>query len=430
MSKTDSYLSLLRENADFRRLWTAQLISLGGDWFASVALLGLTQELTGSRFYAGLILAANMLPHFLFSPLAGVVADRLDRRRLMIAADIARAFLALGLLLPRSAETAWIGVASLAAIAAFGAFFTPASTAAMPNLVPENQLARANVLMSSSWGVMLAIGAALGGVVASAFGRDTAFLVNSVSFLVSAAFILAIKARFSLEAGRSAQRIAPVRDVREGVAYARSDKRVTALLATKAGFGLGAGLIALLPIFATDVFRAGDIGIGLLFAARGLGALLGPFGARWFVRENERRLFIAIGGAMALYGVAYSLFPAMPTLLVALPIVTLAHLGGGAQWTMSVYGLQRITPDYIRGRIFAFDFGLVTLTMSLSLLAAGRLAESFDPRRVMAAMALIVFCYAFAWTFVTRGFWSSGSLTRLRRRKTTPVEGMPIGESD
>lgn len=406
MPPTRPYAGLISHNSDFRKLWGAALISFGGDWFAGVALLGLTLELTGSGFYSGVILAANMLPFFLLSPVAGVVADRVDRKRLMVAADLVRAVLALGMLLVRSPETVWIGITSLAAIALSGAFFAPASQAALPNLVTKQQLGPANVLMGSSWGTMLAVGAALGGILATVLGRDAAFLINSLSFVASALLIIRIRGRFSEEKS-SASEVHPLRDLLDGVAYARSDRRVKALLATKLAFGLGGGTIGLLPVFATQIFDAGDAGIGFLFAARGLGVVLGPFAARAFVGESENRLFGAVGVAMAVFGLAYLAFPTLPTLWLAAPLALLAHTGGGAHWIMSSYGLQKLTPDHLRGRITSFDYGLVTVTMSISLLVTGGAAESFDPRLVMQVLAAIAIGFAAIWAVVTRDLWST-----------------------
>lgn len=403
MRMSSAYIDLIRDRPDFRRLFIAELISLGGDWFASVALIGLTLELTGSDFYSAVILAANFLPHFLFSPVAGVLADRIDRKKIMVAADLARCVLALGMLFVQSPSTVWIGIASLASIATCGSFFTPASQAALPNLVSKDQLGPANVLLSSAWGVMLAVGAGLGGLVAMQFGRDTAFIVNSISFACSAFFVVRTRGSFSIS--KPAEAPHPIRDFMEGLRYARGHKMVLALLGAKAGFGLGTGVVALLPVFATRIFHAGDLGIGLMFAGRGLGALFGPFGARIFVGESTTRLFLAIGGAMALYGVSYLVFPSMPAIWLAAAMVLIAHLGGGSQWVMSTYGLQQIVPDHVRGRIFAFDFGIVTLTMSASFLTAGWLAESLGPKPVMVALATFEIVYAAIWTLATRRFW-------------------------
>ncbi|MDQ4142260.1 MAG: MFS transporter, partial [Actinomycetota bacterium] len=334
MTRLAPVRSLLASNADFRRLWFAQLISFGGDWFNQVALLGLVLHLTGSALSSGLVIAAGILPQFLFATIAGPVADRFNRKRLMIVADLARVVLALGMLLVRSPGTVWVGLVCLAGISTFAAFFQPASGASLPNLVKPGELAAANTLMSSSWGTMLALGAALGGWVAAQFGRDAAFVLNAASFALSAFLILRIKGRFSV-ATRSSVEAHPVRDIREGFVYARSDRRIIALLVTKAGFGLGVGVIALLPVLATRTFNASDAGIGLLFAARGLGALLGPFAAAAYAGDDERRLFLALGGSMGLYGLTYLLVSQIPTLALAAVLAVVAHMGGGAQWVLS-----------------------------------------------------------------------------------------------
>jgi MFS family permease len=187
---------LVAHNPNFRRLWLAHLISLGGDWFNQVALLGLVLELTDSALNSGLVLAAGILPQFLFATVSGPVADRFNRKVLMIVSDVARVLLALGMLLVRSDENVWIGILCMAGISAFSAFFQPASGASLPNLVKPEELALANTLMSASWGTMLAVGAALGGWVASSLGRDTAFLLNAGSFALSAFLIVRMNARF------------------------------------------------------------------------------------------------------------------------------------------------------------------------------------------------------------------------------------------
>ena len=203
----------------------------------------------------------------------------------------------------------------------------------------------------------------------------------------------------------------PLGDLSEGVRWARSDRRVLALLAQKVGFGLGMGMIGLLPVFATRVFGARDAGIGLLYAARGLGTLLGPFAARPFVGTRLRRLFPVIAASMALFGVAYAVFPAAPGLWSAAVIVLVAHVGGGTQYTMTGYSLQLLTPDHVRGRIMAFELTAVTLTMSLSLLLAGRAAETFDPRAVVEALAALTVAYAAVWALATRRLWRGRGVT-------------------
>jgi MFS family permease len=392
-------VSLLRRNREFRRLYLASMISLGGDWFLLVALFGLVLDLTGSAVAVALLLAVQDLTYFFCSPAAGVLADRLDRRRLMVVADLARAVLCLGFLFVRSDSTVWVAYALLACMATFSAGFEPASAAALPNLVEDEDLSTANALSGSLWGTMLAVGAALGGIVTALLGRDTAIVVDAISFLGSAWLIFRIHRAFTVDVRETHDSIR--RASVETVRYARRDHRVLALLAVKFGWGMAGGVLVLIPVFAHDVYHAGDMAIGLLMAARGVGALVGPFAARSRLGPQDRRLFGVIGVALGVFGMGYALLGVVPGLLLALPAVAIAHLGGGAQWMLSTYGLQRIVPDHIRGRIFAFDGMLVTLTFGLSSLLTGWLADHHAPRAVALAMGCVALLWAAVWTWLT-----------------------------
>ncbi len=395
-------LELLRRNPDFRRLYFAQLISFGGDWFMTVALFGLVHMLTGSAIFVALTITVPQLAFFLLSPVGGALADRLDRRRLMIVADLARACLCLPLLLVDSRDQVWLVFVLLASISAFEACFEPASSAAIPNVVDPEDLAAANSLVGSAWGTMLAVGAAAGGVVVTLFGRDAAIVGNSVSFLLSAWLLWRVRRAFSERHDEHVQHPSILEATRETAAYARRDHRVLALLGVKAGFGLAAGVLVLIAVFATDVFKEGDLGIGLLMASRGVGALIGPFLGRAIAGPDDRRLFTAIGLALAVFGGSYMVFGLSPSLLVAAPIVLCAHLGGGAQWTLSTYGLQRLTPDRIRGRIFAFDYALVTLSLGVSSFVAGWLADTVGPRPAVIGLGGVALAWSGTWWVLSR----------------------------
>jgi hypothetical protein len=171
------------------------------------------------------------------------------------------------------------------------------------------------------------------------------------------------------------------------------------------------------------VFHAGDRGTGILWAFRGLGAFLGPFLARRYTRDL-RGLFLAIGVSFAVYGTFYGVFPLMGGLWTAAPFVMLAHLGGGTQWTLSTYGLQILVPDRIRGRVMAFDFAFVTLTLGASILAAGWAADHADPRVVMGVMASVAVAYAVVWSALTTPIRRSGAGMGLVGG-TTPTREAP-----
>lgn len=406
-----SALRLLRTNRDFTRLYVAQLISFAGDWFATVALLGLALELTGSSAVASLVLVLQTGPFFLVSPLAGVLADRLDRRKLLITADVARAVIALGFLLARDAGTLWIALLCVALLSVGAAFFEPTSSASLPNLVEEDDLPAANALIGSAWGTMLAVGAALGGLVAAILGRDAAFLLNAVSFVASALLIIGIHRSLRAPAqdrGATAPSGAgPVRrsvqgELAETLALARGSRMLGALLLTKTTFGVGMGVVLLLAVFATDVFGEGDAGIGALFAARGAGALVGPFLARRRMGGNDAALLSTIAVALGAFLVGYALLPLMPLLILGALSVFVAHLGGGAQWTLSSYGLQRLVADEIRGRVFSFDYALVLATTTLSTLVAGFLTAAVGPQVALYTLVAATALSGLVWVAWTR----------------------------
>jgi MFS family permease len=395
------YLRLLRTNPAFARLYAAQLTSFAGDWFATVALIGLAYELSGSAAVASLVLVLQTGGFALASPLAGMLADRFDRRLLLVGSDLARVPVALAFLLAREPDTLWIAFVAVVLLAVAAAVFEPTSSASLPNLVDDEDLPTANVLVGSAWGTMLAVGAGLGGIVAATLGRDAAFVTNAASFAISAWLILGI--RRPLRAPRESDDASVVAGgIGAAITFARSTHQVAAFLLSKTSFGVGTGVIALYAVFGRDVFGAGDAGIGVLFAARGLGALVGPFVARAVMGTDDRGLVRGIAVSFGLAAGGYLVFPLSPALWVAAACVFAAHCGGGAQWTLSTLGLQRATPDGIRGRVFSLDYGLVTLTIAVSTLAAGVLADAFPPRVAVWVMAGLIVAAGIAWIAFSR----------------------------
>src|SRR6185436_2107704 len=181
--------SVLRTNRNFRLLYFGQAISQLGDWFNSVAVYALLLDLTGSATAVAWMMIVQFLPIAIVGPMAGVVVDRVDRRRLMIAADLLRGSLIVGLLLVRSREQVWIAYAVMALTVSATAFFEPARTSTIPNITSAEELMPANALASATWSAMLAIGASIGGLVTALAGRNVAFVVNALSFFASAVFI-------------------------------------------------------------------------------------------------------------------------------------------------------------------------------------------------------------------------------------------------
>lgn len=381
--------TVLRTNRDVRRLFVADNISIMGDYFTYVALAGLVKDFTNSNLLVAFVYVAFTLPSFFLSPLAGPVADKFDRRKILITFSLLQALCGVGFLFTTS-NRIWLGLLAQTLITGLSAFVTPAFSAALPNLVRNNdELRQANALFGSSWGIMVFAGAALGGLFSEVFGRTATFAADIATFLVAAALIAQIKTPMQQARSKSHQaRVRPMADMREALHLAKSDHTIFALIASKTTFAVGAGAVSQLAVLASDAFHSGDGGRGLLLAARGVGSALGPIAATRYVRNNFPRLLTTCGVAGFLFSFGYLGASVSPTLIIACLCIMAAHFGGGAQWTLSTYGLQMRSPDALRGRVLAGDMALVTLMLGVSSVMAGVLSEFFAVRTAMAIMGI------------------------------------------
>jgi MFS family permease len=380
---------MLKTNADMRRVFMAQVISYLGDWFSFVAIIGLIDDLTGSKFLVSLVVVAFSLPSFLASPIAGSMTDRFDRRRILIFVSIIQVVAAFGLLLVDKG-TVWLAFLAQSTISALAAVVSPATEASIPNIARnKEELALASSLLGSTWGVMLAVGAAVGGVFASVFGRDAAFIANAASFAIAAILFSRIKTPMQQERDVQSQRqrIRPIADMREAITHSRQDPVLMALIFSKTTFAIGAGVVSQLAVLASDVFQGGDASRGLLIGVRGVGTGLGPLIAMRYTRGQLGKVLTICGFASLAFSGFYLVGAWMPTLWLTAIFVMLAHLGGGAQWTLSSYGLQLRSPDHIRGRVLAGDFALVTLMLSFTSALAGLVSELFGVRQAISGFA-------------------------------------------
>ncbi len=379
--------SVLRTNRDVRRLFIADNISIMGDYFTYVALAGLVKDSTNSNLMVALVYVAFTLPSFFISPIGGAVVDKFDRKQVLVIVSLMQALCAVGLLFI-TASTIWLGLLAQVCITALSAFINPAVSAALPNVVRNaEELRHANALFGASWGAMVFLGAAFGGYFSQTFGRTATFAVDIATFVIAAGLIALIKTPMQEQTAAPARSpVRPWHDMREAFHFAQSDHAIFALTASKATFAVGAGAVSQLAILAADAFQSGDGGHGLLLAARGLGAALGPLLVTRLVRNNFSRLLTICGISGFAFSLCYLGVSVAPTLGVACLCIMVAHFGGGAQWTLSTLGLQMRSPDHLRGRVLAADMALATLMMGLSSIASGVLGEFFPVRIAIAIM--------------------------------------------
>jgi MFS family permease len=395
-----SYARLVRELRDYRLLWLGQLVSQLGDWFNSVAVYALLLDLTGSATAVAAMVVVQLLPSAVIGPYAGVVVDRLNRRHVMIAADLVRGCVVLGLLLVRSAESVWLAYAVIGLAVIATSFFEPARSAVLPAVVPTSDLVTANSLASATWATMLAVGASLGGAISAWLGRDVAFVLNSLSFFASAMLIGAMRAGGDPDRGPATPGTGRT-GLSEGIDLVRRSPRVAAYISIKGAWALAGGVLLLLTVFGDRVFRIGDgaaLGIGVLYAARGVGAgagalLVGMFGAA------RDRLLRGLAPSYLAVAISYMSLAVVPNIWLASLAVVAAHAAGSVLWVASTVMLQTAVPDRFRGRIFAIDFALLTLVSAGSSYATALALDQFGvaPRAMAVVLGALFLVPAAAW---------------------------------
>ena len=392
-----SYARLLRTNRNFRRLWLAQIVSEIGDWFYTLSIYTLLLQLTGKAGSVALALVLQVLPQTLVGPTAGVVNDRLRRKHVMIAADIVRFAIVLAMLFVRSRSMVWLIYSLLLAETCMAAFFEPARSAVIPNIAAEDEVLVANTLSSATWSVNLMIGAAVGGVVAAFFGRDTVFILNALSFLTSALLISGM--RFAEPHAEAAPplRLRDLVDyspVLEGIRYIRSHPTLLPAVFAKAGEIMVGPSWVLFTVMGAREFAvhgrgidtAGGamLGMSILLGGRGLGAMVGPLvAARWAGRSDHRLRLGILFGYLTI-AVGYGVLGASRSVWMAAACAMLAHAGGSTVWVFSTTLLQFHTEDRFRGRVFSADLGLGSLTFAVTAYLAGRFLDAGISARTVA----------------------------------------------
>jgi MFS family permease len=402
------YHALLKTNRNYRLLFIGQTVSQLGDWFSTIAVYALLLDLTGSATSVAWMMIAQFLPFAIVGPVAGVVVDRVNRRTLMIAADVLRGVVVLGLLAIRRPDQVWIAYTVTAVMVAAQSFFEPARTATIPNITSADELLPANALSSALWSGMLAIGASIGGLATVVAGRQSAFLLNAASFFVSAIFIAqtrydATPAFVARPKGWMA--LTGLSDLVEGFGYVRRHAHVAALMFIKCGWGLAGGVLLLLTVFGQRVFPVGGstaAGIGFLYGARGIGAALGPVTLRWLLGQTPAALRRTLGPAYFMVGAFYMALAFAPTLWIAALAVLCAHFGGSILWVFSTVLLQLEVPDRFRGRVFAAELALVTISSSASSYWTGHQLDQagWSPRSLSLVLGALFMVPGVVWLLI------------------------------
>jgi predicted MFS family arabinose efflux permease len=408
-----SYARLIRKNRNFRRLWCAQIVSEIGDWFYTLAIYTLLLQLTGQASSVALALVLQVLPQTFVGPMAGVVNDRISRKKVMIAADLIRVLVVFSMLLIRSRGMVWLVYPLLLAETMMAAFFEPARSSVIPNITAREDVIVANTLSSTTWSMNLVLGATIGGVVAAWLGRDAVFVLNALSFLFSALLIAGM--RF---AEPHAEGFAPLqtRDlvdfspVVDGIRYVRNKPGVLVTVFAKAGNLVIGPSWVLFTVMGQKYFpvrwhnldpqRGAMLGMSLLLGGRGLGAFIGPLISAPWAGHSTRRLRLGIFYGYLFSATGYALIGRSGSVWQACFWAAFAHLGGATVWVFSTTLLQLNTEDRFRGRVFAADLGLCMLSIAVGAYVSGRFLDAGISARTVVTwtgVAMLVPACLWAW---------------------------------
>ncbi len=402
------YAELVRGNANFRLIWFGQIVSLFGHWFNLIASAALVAKLTESGFAVGALFVVRMLAPFLASPFAGIVADRFNRKWILFWADVVRSVTVLGFLTVRDPSMVWLLYTLTALQTGISGFYFTARTAILPDVVEDRAVGTANAISSATWSVMLAVGAGAGGLVAGTMGIWTAYVVDSATFVISAAFI------FQVQPNRTPSPRHGERSVRRVLAETAAGFRVVfeglgllLIVVQKAMLMLffGASFQVILVAISKSIFTLGSDGslsVGILFAVMGLGTGIGPLTARIVTGDRPGRMHLAILMSYVLAAAGLIIVSWLSNLTLVLLGSFLVGLGNGQLWVFSTQLILQQAPAAVRGRVLAAEFGFFSLASAISAALVGAALDwSIAIADVLCWMAALSTVPALVW-----GLWA------------------------
>ena len=381
----------LLEDGPFRLLFLATFASGIGNWLAVIALQIDVYDRTQSGWWVGALLIANILPAVFLGLLAGPLVDRLSRKGLMIASDVAR--LVVFVILPFAGSAT--AVVLLAALAGIGnAFFRPAVLAGLPNLVPGHRLTSANALLQLVEWTTTAVGPILGGAIVAASGPDLVYWVNAVTFGVSALLVLGIPARM-LQSHQPVGR-GHWGELSEGFEVVRRSRALLCVLIAWSIVMVATAIVNVAEIFlAKESYDSGDFGFGLLWTGSGVGLVLGGLAASSFVRRGLALAYVQLLTmfALGIVGAAVA-----PNVWLGAAAMVLAGFGNGGAVVANITLVQRGAEDRVRGRVFTLLMSANYAVLGLAFVLAGPLTNAIGARWAYGiAAGVVVLGTAVGW---------------------------------
>ncbi|MBI5280604.1 MAG: MFS transporter [Candidatus Solibacter usitatus] len=413
------FAQILRRNRNYRACWLGQTVSEVGDHFNSIAVLSLALHLTGSGAAVGAVMIARVLPAIVAGPVAGVVLDRMDRRKVMIASDVLRAVVALAHILLLTYRETWLLYALSGLLMFASPFFNSGRSAILPRIASQDELHTANALTQTTSWLTLSIGTMLGGLSTAQFGYKWAFVANAASFAFSAAAIWSMRGDFRPERGGAARRRgASLEEFRGGLRYMAARPLILGIALLGVGWSTGGGAAQVLfTLFGEVVFARGPAGIGLIWSSAGIGLVLGGvLGHRLGRGMGFERYKRTVTVAFFLHGLCYVVFSVMGSIYAAMVFIALSRVAMGLNSVLNRGMLLAHVPDGLRGRVFTTVETMSNAVMLLSMGAAGAASTLFSVREIGVVAGVLSASTAVFWGWANR----AGKLPEPERETREP----------
>ena len=405
---------------DFRVVWVGQAVSMCGTWMQVVAQGLVVLALWDSAFALGATNFAHALPSLVVMLFGGVLADRAEKRRILLVTQVVMALLAaaVGILVLTDTVELWMIVIASAILGVAFGYDMPAYQAFLPELVPPEKIQQVVALNSSTFHGSRIIGPAVGGFVVAAFGIAGAYFINAASFLAVILGLMIIRYRPRARAPEPGPRPSAIDGLREGIRHARGRPNLRALLmlsALNTGF-VFPSLAILMPFYAKEVLDAGATVLGLLMAASGVGSVAGSLALIFWPQQarDARIWFCAAAAPVGLIVMALSREPA-----VSIPATALVSCAFSLQYTIVGTMISESTPQEFRGRVMSLHGMTFNGVIPVAALLASGLAVAAGLPFVMALSAL---CYA-VLTFAVLRF-AAGGIANVVRQSTVEYEAV------
>ncbi|TFB22770.1 MFS transporter [Filobacillus milosensis] len=371
------------QEKEYQKLFWSGVVNGVGNRFTQVALLALIYQMTESGFAIGLLFLIRLLPFLIMAPIGGRLADRLSKKYILVTIELVRIPIVLTLLFVDSPNQLWLIYLSSFGLALGEAVYAPTRKATIPSLVKNDRLLHVNAIEQVVLGVVLIIGSTSGGVISYLFGMNTAFILNAMSFLISAAFLI----RLSIKDEHSTCFTKPVKDVPYKLFFKSPALFIFIFICFTMPIANGIDNV-LLSIYALEVFEMGDLGVGLIYGSLGVGLVLSSFFSNWM----KGKLIPVIIIFIALEGVGHIFLSLSPTFLLALLSILFITFSAGLSNISIDTLIMKTVPQSKQGTFFGLTEMISNVTLGIFIAIGGLLLEIFEPRTLGAVVGVLYMC--------------------------------------